>query len=85
MSSESSAGEDGIDSARALDQLVGAMRMVFKDRCEMVKFLLGEIRRWTGKQLLNHVFFERTGRVKWMPEASSVVPSPVRQTFFPTV
>ena len=37
MSSESSAGEDGIDSTRALDQLVSAMRMVFKDRCEMMK------------------------------------------------
>ena len=31
VSSESSAGEDGIDSTRALDQLVGAMRMVFRD------------------------------------------------------
>ena len=83
VSSESSAGEDGIDNTRALDQLVGAMRVVFKDRCEMMKFLLGEIRRWGGIQLLNHVFYERTGRVKWMPEASSAVPSPVRQTFFP--
>ena len=82
VSSESSAGEDGIDSIRALDQLVGAMRMVFRDRCEMMKFLLGEIRRWGGIQVLNHVFYERTGRVKWMPEASSAVPSPVRQTFF---
>ena len=77
VSSESSAGEDGIDSARAFDQLVSAMRIVFKDRCEMMKFLLGEIRRWCGMQLLNQVFFERTGRVKWMPEASSAVPSPV--------
>ena len=85
VSSESSAGEDGIDSARALDQLVCEMIMVFRDRCEMMKFLLGEIRRWGGMQLLNHVFFERTGRVKWMPEASSAVPSPVRQTFFHTV
>ena len=85
VSSESSAGEDGIDSARALDQLVGAMRMVSKDRCEMVKFLLGELRRWQRKQLLNHVFFERTGKVKWMLEASSAVPSQHLQTFFPTV
>ena len=53
VSSESSAGEDGIDSTRALDQLVGAMNMVFRDRCEMMKFLFGELRRWQRKQLLN--------------------------------
>ena len=41
VSSESSAGEDCVENIRALDQLVGAMRVVFKDRCEMLKFLLG--------------------------------------------
>ena len=39
LSSES--GEDGIENTRALDQLVGAMQVVFKDRCEMITFLIG--------------------------------------------
>ena len=74
-SSESSAGEDGIENTRALDQLVAAAKIVFQDRCEMMKFLFGELRRWQGGQLLNQVFFERTGGVKWMLEASNAVPS----------
>ena len=41
VESESSAGEDGIDNTRALDQLVGVIRMVFKDKCSMLKFLIG--------------------------------------------
>ena len=41
VESESSAGEDGIENIRALDQLVGATRVVFKDKCSMMKFLLG--------------------------------------------
>ena len=60
-SSESSAGEDGIEDIRALDQLVAAIKIVFQDRCEMIKFLFGELRQWQGGQLLNQVFFERTG------------------------
>ena len=31
LESESSAGEDGIANTRALDQLIGAVRIVFKD------------------------------------------------------
>ena len=46
--------------------------------------LLGEFRRWGGTQYLNQVYFDRTGRVKWMPEASDVVPTPIRHTFFTT-
>ena len=84
MESESSAGDDGIENIRALDQLLGATRVVFKDKSAMMKFLFGEFRRWGGRQLLNHVYFERTGRVKWMPEASDAVPVPVRHTFFHT-
>ena len=41
VESESSAGEDGIENTRALDQLVGATRVVFKDKCSMMKFLIG--------------------------------------------
>ena len=40
VSSESSVGEDGIENILALDQLIGAMRVVFKDRCEMMKFII---------------------------------------------
>ena len=41
LGSESSAGEDGIENSRALDLLVGANRVVFKDKCAMMKFLFG--------------------------------------------
>ena len=84
MESESSAGEDGIENTRALDQFLGATRVVFTYKSAMMKFLFGEFRRWGGRQLLNQVYFERTGRVKWMPEASDAVPVPVRHTFFTT-
>ena len=40
MESESSAGEDGIENIRALDQLLGAILVVFKDKSAMMKFLL---------------------------------------------
>ena len=41
LESESSAGGDGIANIRGLDQLIGAVRVVFKDNSEMFKFLLG--------------------------------------------
>ena len=40
VESESSAGEDGIENTRALDQLVGATRVVFKDKCAMMTFII---------------------------------------------
>ena len=49
-----------------------------------MKFLFGEFRRRSGRQLLNQVYFERAGKAKWMPEASDAVPVPVRHTFFTT-
>ena len=84
MESESSAGEDCVENIRALDQLLCATRVVFKDKSAMMKFLFGEFRRWGGRQLLNQIYFERTGRVKWMPEASDAVLVPVKHTFFHT-
>ena len=39
MEIESSAGEDGIENTRALDQLLGATRVVFEDKSAMMKFL----------------------------------------------
>ena len=41
MESESSDGEDGIENTRALDQILGAILVVFKDRSAMLKFLFG--------------------------------------------
>ena len=49
-----------------------------------MKMLLGEFQRCGGRQYLNQVYFERTGRVKWLPEASDAVPTQIRHTFFPT-
>ena len=49
-----------------------------------MKFLLREFRRWGGTQYLNQVYFDRTRIVKWMPEASDAVPTPIRHTFFTT-
>ena len=51
----------------------------------MIKFLFCEFRRWQGQQFLNQVFFERTGTVKWMLEASDSAPVQPLQTFFHTV
>ena len=41
MENESSAGEDDIENTRALDQLLGVIRVVFNDRSAMMKFLFG--------------------------------------------
>ena len=55
------AGEDGLEDTRPIDQLVAVVKEIFQDRCTMLKFLFSEFRRWGGRQFLNLVFFERTG------------------------
>ena len=84
-SADVTAGEDGLDNIRPLDQLIAVVKVICQDRCAMIKFFFGELRRWQGRQLLNQVFFERTGNVKWMPETSDSVPRQPLQTFFHTV
>ena len=63
-SADVTAGEDGLDNTRSLDQLVAVVKEMFQDRCTMLNFIFGELRRWGGRQFLNLVFFERTGKVK---------------------
>ena len=84
-SADTIAGEDGLANIRPLDELIAAVKVIFQDRCAMVKCFFGEMRRWQGRQLLNQVFFERTGNVKWMPETSDAAPRQPLQTFFHTV
>ena len=41
----SSKTEVGIDSVRAVEQLLGCAHTIFRDRREMMSFLVGELRR----------------------------------------
>ena len=84
-SADVTAGEDGLDNTRPLDQLVAVVKEIFQDRCTMIKFLFGEFRRWQGRQFLNQVLVGRTCRVKWMPETSDSALRQPLQTFFHTV
>ena len=52
-SADVSAGEDGLDNTRPLDQLIAVVKVIFQDRYAMIKFLFGEFRRWQWRQLLN--------------------------------
>ena len=56
ISADVTAGEDGLDNIRLLDQLIAVVKVIFQDRFAMIKFMFGEFRRWQGRQLLNQVF-----------------------------
>ena len=63
-STNNTSGIYGLDDTRTLDQIFGCIKIIFEDKCAMYTCLVFELRRWGGRQLLNQVFFDRTGNVK---------------------